>query len=148
MDNKVEIRNKKAAFEYYLVDEFTAGPVLTGTEIKSIRDGKASLVDSYCTLKDGELYVINMHIAEYRYGTHYNHNPKRDRKLLLSKQEIRKIRTKIEERGFTVIPTLLFINEKGLAKIIIAIAKGKKLYDKRQTIKTKDIKRERERGEE
>lgn len=148
MDNKVEIRNKKAAFEYFLVDEFTAGLVLTGTEIKSIRDGKASLVDSYCTLKDGELYVINMHIAEYRYGTHYNHNPKRDRKLLLSKQEIRKIRTKIEERGFTVIPTLLFINEKGLAKIIIAIAKGKKLYDKRQTIKTKDLKRERERGEE
>lgn len=148
MDNKVEIRNKKAGFEYFLVDEFTAGLVLTGTEIKSIRDGKASLVDSYCTLKDGELYVINMHIAEYRYGTHYNHNPKRDRKLLLSKQEIRKIRTKIEERGFTVIPTLLFINEKGRAKIIIAIAKGKKLYDKRQTIKTKDLKRERERGEE
>ena len=119
--------------------------VLTGTEIKSIRDGKANLTDAYCAFKGEELYVFNLHISEYSLGTHYNHDPKRDRKLLLNRRELKKLLTKIKEKGYTIIPTLLYINEKGLAKLDIALAKGKKSYDKRETIKKKDIHRDMER---
>lgn len=144
--SSVYIKNKKASFEYFLLEEVVAGIQLTGTEIKSIREGKVSLVDSYCAFLQNELFVKNMHIAEYTMGTHYNHEPKRDRKLLLNKRELKKIRTKVNERGLTIIPVSLFINEKGLAKLKIAIAKGKKLYDKRETLKTKDTQREIERN--
>lgn len=147
MANTISIKNKKALFEYFLVEIITAGIQLTGTEIKSIRDGKANLTDAYCDFKGNELFVKNMHIAEYRYGTHYNHEPKRERKLLLNKRELKKLFTKVQEKGFTIIPVELFINETGLAKLKISLAKGKKLYDKRETLKTKDTKREMERGE-
>ena len=129
--NNIKIKNKRASFEYFLVETLTAGIVLTGTEIKSIREGKASLVDSYCSFKGNELFVIGMHIAEYAQGTYNNHDPKRDRKLL----------------GFTIVPVVLFINENGLAKLDIALARGKHFYDKRETLKTKDSKRELERME-
>jgi SsrA-binding protein len=145
MENQVKIKNRKAFHEYFINETFTAGIQLTGTEIKSIRDGKVSLVDSYCAFKGDELFVINMHIAEYRFGTHYNHDPKRDRKLLLTRRELRKLVTKTKEKGFTIIPTLLFIGENGLAKLEIGLAKGKKLYDKRESIKSKDIQRDFER---
>lgn len=138
----IKIKNKKAAFEYHLLDVFVAGIQLQGTEIKSIREGKASLIDAYCSFFGNELFVRNMHIAEYVLGTHYNHEPKRERKLLLNRKELRKIQTKTKEKGLTIIPTLLFINEKGFAKLEIAIAKGKKLYDKRESLKTKTVKRE------
>jgi SsrA-binding protein len=146
MANQINIKNKKAWFEYFLLENFTAGIQLTGTEIKSLRDGKANLTDAYCLFVGEELFVKSLHISEYTYGTHYNHDPKRDRKLLLNKRELRKILTKTKEKGLTIIPTLLFINEKGLAKLDISIAKGKKLYDKRETLKTKDTKREMDRG--
>ena len=146
--NVISIRNKRASFEYYLLEEFVAGLQITGTEIKSIREGKANLTDAYCNFKGEELFVINMHIAEYALGTHYNHEPKRDRKLLLNKRELRKIATKTKEKGLTMIPMELFVNEKGLAKLKFAIAKGKKLYDKRETLKTKDNKREMDRSSE
>jgi len=146
MEKSVQIKNKKAGFEYFLIERFIAGIVLTGTEIKSIRDGKAGLVDSYCTIFNGELYVKNLHIAEYTYGNLNNHEPKRDRKLLLNKRELSKIISKSKDVGITIIPTLLFINEKGLAKLEIAIAKGKKLYDKRENLKQNEIKREIDRG--
>ena len=148
MEKTVNIKNKKAGHEYFLLQEFTAGIQLSGTEIKSIRDGKASIVDAYCTFKGNELFVINMHIAEYTYGTYNNHEPKRDRKLLLTKRELRKLQTKVKERGFTIVPTLLFINEKGLAKLSIALAKGKHHFDKRETLKNKDHQREIERSRE
>ena len=138
----ISIKNKKAAFEYFLLEEYDAGIQLTGTEIKSIREGKASLVDSFCTFNNGELFVINLHISEYRLGTHYNHDPKRERKLLLNRRELRKLETKTREKGLTIIPFLLYINEKGLAKLKIALAKGKHSYDKRETLKNKDVKRE------
>ncbi len=146
--NVISIRNKRASFEYYLLEEFVAGLQITGTEIKSIREGKANLTDAYCNFKGEELFVINMHIAEYALGTHYNHEPKRDRKLLLNKRELRKIAAKTKEKGLTMIPMELFVNEKGLAKLKFAIAKGKKLYDKRETLKTKDNKREMDRSSE
>jgi len=146
MEKTIAIRNKRASHEYFLVQEFTAGIQLTGTEIKSIREGKASIVDAYCSFTGQELFVRNMHIAEYSHGTHYNHDPKRDRKLLLTKRELKKLNIKVNERGFTIIPTLLFINEKGLAKLTIALAKGKHSYDKRETIKQKDIQREIDRN--
>lgn len=146
MENKVSIRNKKAGFEYFLLQEFTAGIQLTGTEIKSIRDGKASIVDAYCNFKGSELFVINMHIAEYTYGTYNNHETKRERKLLLNKRELEKLQTKVKEKGLTIIPTLLFINEKGLAKLNIALAKGKHHYDKRESLKDKDYQREMDRN--
>lgn len=146
MENTVNIKNKKAGHEYFLLQEFTAGIQLTGTEIKSIRGGKASIVDAYCAFKGNELFVMNMHIAEYGYGTYNNHEPKRERKLLLTKRELRKLQTKVKERGFTIIPTLLFINEKGLAKLTIALARGKHHYDKRETLKKKDIQREIDRS--
>jgi len=142
----ISIKNKKAYFEYFLMEEFIAGIQLTGTEIKSIREGKVSFVDSFCAFIKGELFVKNLHIAEYRLGTHFNHDPKRDRKLLLNARELRKLETKSREKGFTIIPFLLFINEKGLAKLKIALAKGKHSYDKRETLKQKDIKREIDRN--
>ncbi len=145
MEKSVNIRNKKASHEYFLVQEFTAGIQLTGTEIKSIRDGKASIVDGYCTFTGEELFARNLHIAEYTYGTHYNHEAKRDRKMLLTKRELKKLAVKVKERGFTIIPVLLFINERGLAKLTIALARGKHSYDKRETLKQKDIQREIER---
>jgi SsrA-binding protein len=142
MEKTINIRNKKAAHEYFLLQELTAGVQLTGTEIKSIRDGKASIADAYCSFKGDELFVVNMHIAEYIYGTYNNHEPKRDRKLLLTKRELKKLQIKVKERGFTIIPTLLFINENGLAKLTIALARGKHHYDKRETLKKKDLQRE------
>lgn len=146
MTNQINIKNKKAGFEFFLLEVFSAGIQLTGTEIKSIRDGKVNLTDAYCLFAGEELFVKNMHIAEYTFGTHYNHEPKRDRKLLLTKRELKKLLGKTKEKGLTIIPTRLYINDKGLAKIDIALAKGKKLYDKRETLKTKDSKREMDRS--
>ncbi len=141
----VNIKNKRATFDYELLDIYTAGIVLTGTEIKSLRLGKASLVDTYCFFERGELWVRNMHIAEYFYGTYNNHNARRDRKLLLNKKELQKLLRLTRETGFTIIPVRLFINEKGLAKLVIAVAKGKKEYDKRQSLKEKEDKRDMDR---
>jgi SsrA-binding protein len=141
----ISIRNKKAGFEYFLTDKLTVGIMLTGTEIKSIREGKANLADSYCTFKGDELFIINLHISEYKFGNQFNHDPKRDRKLLATKKELHKLQVKVKDKGITIIPVELFINEKGLAKLIIAIGKGKKLYDKRETLKEKDNRREMER---
>lgn len=141
-NNAINIKNKRAEHEYFLMDRLTAGIALTGTEIKSIRNGKASLAESYCTFKGDELFVVGMHIAEYDKGTYNNHDPKRDRKLLLTARELRKFKTKVQEKGFTIIPVLLFINEKGLAKLDIALARGKHYYDKRETLKNKDSKRD------
>ena len=137
----IVIKNKRATFDYELLETFVAGMVLTGTEIKSIRLGKASLVDTYCHVANREVWVKNMYIAEYFYGTHYNHVARRDRKLLLNRKEISKLERLSKDTGFTLIPTKLFINEKGLAKIVIAVAKGKKEYDKRQSLREKDDKR-------
>ena len=142
MKAAIQIKNKKAGFNYELLDSYIAGIVLCGTEIKSIRDGKASLIDSYCIFEKGELWVKGMHINEYFYGSYNNHFPNRDRKLLLSKKELRKLQRSIETPGFTIVPTLLFINERGLAKVKIAVARGKKEYDKRQTLKENDDKRQ------
>jgi len=142
MANPVNIKNKKASFEFYLLEEFTAGIQLAGTEIKSVREGKASVTEAYCTFIGSELFVRNMHIAEYTMGSYNNHEPKRDRKLLLNRRELKKIFSKKNEKGLTIIPVLLFIDEKGLAKLKIAIAKGKKLYDKRETLKNKDQQRD------
>ncbi|MFC2100712.1 SsrA-binding protein SmpB [Bacteroidota bacterium] len=146
MASSINIKNKKASFQYFLIETFTAGIQLTGTEIKSIRVGKVSLADSYCAFKNDELYVFSMHIAEYSLGTHYNHEPKRERKLLLTKRELRKLSGKVKERGFTIVPTEIFINEKGYAKLNIALARGKHFYDKRESLKKKDIKREMDRS--
>ncbi len=141
----INIKNKRATFDYELVETFTAGIVLTGTEIKSIRLGKASLVDTYCFFERAELWVRNMHIAEYFYGTYNNHSARRDRKLLLNKNELRKLSRLTKETGFTIIPIRLFINEKGLAKVVIAVARGKKQYDKRQSLREKEDKRSMDR---
>ncbi|MBF6627597.1 MAG: SsrA-binding protein [Proteiniphilum sp.] len=141
----VNIKNKRATFDYELVEVFTAGMVLTGTEIKSIRLGKASLVDTYCLIERGEMWVRNMHIAEYFYGSYNNHVARRDRKLLLNKKELQKLARLTKETGFTIIPVRLFLNEKGLAKLVIAVAKGKKQYDKRQSLKEKEDKRDMDR---
>jgi SsrA-binding protein len=138
----LSIKNRKAGFEFFLSDEITAGISLTGTEIKSIRAGKASIAEAYCAFEGDELFVRNMHIAEYDYGTYNNHEPKRDRKLLLNRREIRKLQGKVQEKGYTIIPTELFINEKGRAKLKISLARGKKFYDKRESIKQRDILRE------
>ncbi len=145
MSLKVNILNKKASFEYELLERFTAGLVLSGTEIKSIRAGKVSFVDAYCSLVSTELFVKGIHIAEYEHGGHYNHEPKRDRKLLLNRTELRKIEKKVKDKGFTVVPVKIFIEEKGYAKIEIAIARGKKQFDKREDIKQKDAKMEMKR---
>ncbi|KAA6301903.1 MAG: SsrA-binding protein SmpB [Mediterranea sp.] len=144
--NTIVIKNKKASFDYELVETFVAGIVLTGTEIKSIRLGKASLVDTYCVIIKRELWVKNMNITEYFYGTYNNHPARRDRKLLLNRKELNKIENLSKNTGFTIVPTKLFINEKGLAKIVIAVAKGKKSYDKRQSLREKDDKREMDRA--
>src|SRR5210317_1300988 len=142
MQNKVNIQNKKARFEYEILDKYTAGIVLTGTEIKSIRQSKASIAESFCEFNEqGELFIINMTIEEYAWGTHYNHKPKASRKLLLNKRELNKLEKEVKNVGLTIIPLKLFINDKGFAKLDIALAKGKKLYDKRETIKDRDNKR-------
>lgn len=141
----VNIKNKRATFDYEIIDTYTAGIVLTGTEIKSIRLGKASLVDTFCFFSNDELWVKNMHIAEYFYGSYNNHSVRRDRKLLLSRKELDKLRRGTKETGFTIVPTKMFINERGLAKVVIALAKGKKQYDKRESLKEKDDKRDMDR---
>lgn len=143
--NQVNIKNRKAHFNYEIGDTFTAGLVLTGTEIKSIRDGKASLTDSYCVVDRGEVWVKGMHVSEYFYGSYNNHVARRDRKLLLSKKEISKIEKESNEAGFTIVPLRIFINDKGFAKMVIGIGKGKKSYDKRQTIKEREDKRNMDR---
>ena len=142
MRKSINILNKKARFSYDLLDTYTAGIVLTGTEIKSIRASKASIAESFCEFNDsGELFVINMTVQEYDHGNHFNHRPKAERKLLLNKKELRKLEKEVKNTGLTIIPTKLFINEKGFAKLKIALAKGKKLFDKRETIKDRDNKR-------
>ena len=138
----VNIQNKRARFEYNLMNKYVAGLQLSGTEIKSIRNSKASLSDSFCSFKKNELFIVGMHIDEYEFGNYANHQPKRDRKLLLNRLELDKIRKKIKDVGLTIVPLRLFINDKGWAKIEIAVAKGKKLHDKRNTIKDRDIKRD------
>ena len=143
MKNTVNIKNKKAKFEYEILDKYAAGIVLTGTEIKSIRDSKASISESFCEFNEqNELFVINMTIQEYVYGNYYNHKPKAERKLLLNKRELKKLEKEVNTKGLTIVPLRLFINEKGLAKLDIALAKGKKLFDKRDTIKDRDNKRD------
>jgi SsrA-binding protein len=141
----IVIKNKKASHDYAFLEKFIAGIKLTGTEIKSIRMGKAALADSYCFFNDGELFIRGMHIAEYWWGNLNNHDPLRERKLLLTKRELKRIERKVKESGLTIIVTKVFINDRGLAKAEIAISKGKKEYDKRQTIKMKDINRELDR---
>ena len=137
----INIKNKRAEFDYLLMDKYTAGLVLTGTEIKSIRKGKASLVDTYCYVIQGEVWVKNMYIAQYEQGSYNNHMERRDRKLLLNRKEIRKIQQTVKSPGFSIVPTLLFVDEKGLAKLDIHIARGKKEYDKRETLKEKEDRR-------
>lgn len=137
----INIRNKRATFDYELLDTFTAGIVLVGTEVKSVRQGKASLVDTFCIMEKGELWVKNMNISEYFYGSYNNHNARRERKLLLNRKELKKIERLVKETGFTIIPTRLFISDKGLVKLNIAVAKGKKEYDKRHSLREKDDKR-------
>jgi SsrA-binding protein len=146
IQKKVEIQNRRASFEYQFLETFTAGLVLQGTEIKSIRQGKANLTDAFCLFFQDELYVRNMHISTYEEGTHYNHLPLKDRKLLLSKRELKKLIKELKNVGLTIIPTRLFISDKGYAKLNIALAKGKKTFDKRDDIKEKDIKRDMERS--
>lgn len=146
MQKKINIQNKKARFQYEILDKYTAGIVLTGTEIKSIRSGKASITESFCEFSDnGELFVVNMTIQEYAFGNYYNHKPKATRKLLLNKKELKKLNKEVQNTGLTIIPLNLFINDKGYAKLNIALAKGKKLFDKRETIKDRDNKRDLDR---
>ena len=143
---QINIKNKRASFDYEFVDTFTAGIVLTGTEIKSIRAGKASLVDTYCYINNGEIWVKNMYVALYEEGSYNNHVERRERKLLLNKEEIINLRDDTKSPGFTIVPVRLFINEKGLAKLVIALARGKKEYDKRQSLKEKEDRREMDRA--
>lgn len=145
MANKINIKNKKAWHDYEFIEKFTAGIQLTGTEIKSIRLGKASLVDSYCFFLKGELWVKGMHIAEYDWGSHFNHDPKRNRKLLLTKRELKRLEKNVKEKGLTIIATHLFISDKGYAKLDIALARGKREYDKRETMKKRDTERQLDR---
>ncbi|QHT66909.1 SsrA-binding protein SmpB [Rhodocytophaga rosea] len=145
ISNNINIRNKRASFEYQFLDTYTAGIMLTGTEIKSVRQGKVNLQDGYCIFLEEQLFVKQMHISTYSEGTHYNHDPLRDRKLLLQKRELTKLNSRLQDQGLTIVPVRLFINERGFAKLEIALAKGKKLYDKREDIKSKDVKRELER---
>ncbi len=142
MQKKINIRNKKASFNFEFIEKYVAGIQLTGTEIKSVKAGKASLVDSYCYFRDHELWVKGMHIAEYSHGTYSNHEPKRDRKLLLQRQELKKLEKKYDEKGLTIVVTRIFINDRGLAKVEISLAKGKEKQDKREDIKERDLKRE------
>ena len=146
MQKKINIQNKKARFQYEILDKYTAGIVLTGTEIKSIRNSRASIAEGFCEFNEkGELFVINMTIEEYIYGTYYNHKPKAERKLLLNKKELKKLLKEVQNTGLTIIPLRMFINDNGYAKIDIALAKGKKLFDKRETIKDRDNKRDLDR---
>ncbi|MFV9551270.1 SsrA-binding protein SmpB [Algibacter sp. PT7-4] len=142
MQKNINIQNKKARFQYEILDKYTAGIVLTGTEIKSIRSSKASIAESFCEFSEnGELFVVNMTIQEYAFGNYYNHKPKATRKLLLNKRELKKLNKEVQNSGLTIIPLRLFINDKGYAKLEIALAKGKKLFDKRESIKDRDNKR-------
>ncbi|SFW16903.1 SsrA-binding protein [Cellulophaga fucicola] len=146
MQKKINIKNKRARFEYELIDTYTAGLVLSGTEIKSIREGKASITESFCEFNDrGELFIINMQVDEYSHGSHYNHKPKAERKLLLNKGELKKLEKEVKNSGLTIVPLNLFLNDRGLAKINISLAKGKKLHDKRDSIKDRDNKRDLDR---
>ena len=145
MQKTVNILNKRAKFDYEILDKYTAGIVLTGTEIKSIRLGKASITESFCEFHDGELFVINSNIEEYLYGTHYNHKTKSERKLLLNKKELKKLLKDSDNKGLTIVPLRLFTNEKGLAKLEIALCRGKKNYDKRESLKEQDTKRDLDR---
>jgi len=142
MGSNINIRNRKAKFQYEIIDKYTAGIKLVGTEIKSIREGKASIAEGFCEFNDrGELFVINMTIEEYSHATHFNHRPKSERKLLLQKRELRKLEKEVRNTGLTIIPLNLFINDRGYAKMAIALCRGKKLYDKREDIKERDTKR-------
>ena len=142
----MNIQNKRARFEYELIDEYTAGIVLTGTEIKSLRNSKASISESFCEFNEkGELFTVNMNIEEYAYGTRFNHRPKAQRKLLLNKKELKKLHKEVKNSGLTIVPLRLFINDKGFAKMRIALARGKKLYDKREKIKDRENKRDLDR---
>jgi SsrA-binding protein len=145
LQKNIRIKNRKASFEYELIERFVAGIQLVGTEIKSIRGGKANLTDAYGQFINGELYIKNLHITEYELGTCNNHIAKRDRKLLLNKKELQKLDKKVRESGFTIVSTVLFINERGLAKLEIALARGKKNYDKRESLKSKDADRDMDR---
>jgi SsrA-binding protein len=142
IQQKISIKNRRASFDYSFIETYTAGLVLLGTEIKAIRQGKAALVDSYCYFRNGELFIKNMNISEYTEGNLYNHEPQRERKLLLSKQELTKLQKKMKDQGLTIIPVTLFTSDSGYAKLEIALAKGKKLFDKRDDIKAKDIDRD------
>ncbi|MBO6013798.1 MAG: SsrA-binding protein SmpB [Bacteroidales bacterium] len=144
--NSPVVRNKRATFDYEVLDTYTAGLVLAGTEVKSLREGKAGLTDTYCLFDKGELWVKNAYIAEYFYGTYNNHNSHRDRKLLLSRRELRNLENDSKETGLTIVPLKIFFNEKGIAKMEIALCRGKKQYDKRESIKEKDSKRELDRA--
>ena len=142
MQKRINIQNKKARFEYEFLDQFTAGIVLTGTEIKSIRNSKASIAESFCEFNErGELFAVNMYIEEYAFGTRFNHRQRGSRKLLLNKRELNKLFKQVKNSGLTIVPLKLFINDKGFAKMLIALARGKKLYDKRETLKDRDNKR-------
>jgi SsrA-binding protein len=141
----VNIKNNRARFDFEILDTYTAGIILTGTEIKAIREAKAHINEAFCQMRRGALYVVNMHISEYTFGTHYNHIPNQPRKLLLNKREVKQIDKKITEKGLTIVPIRLFLSERGLAKLEIAVAKGKKSFDKRNSLKDKDVKRELER---
>ena len=141
MNSTVNILNRKAKFEYEFLETFIAGIKLVGTEIKAIREGKASIAESFCEFSNGELFVINMTIQEYSHATHFNHNPKSERKLLMQRKELRKLEKEVKNTGLTIIPLKLFINDRGFAKLRIALAKGKKLYDKRETIRDRDNQR-------
>lgn len=146
MSNNLNIKNKKAYFEYHILEKYVAGVKLLGTEIKSLRDGKANLNDAFCTFMDEQLYVRNMHIAEYSHGSFYNHEAKRDRILLLNKKELKKLKEKGEEKGYTIVPLAMFISDRGFAKLEIGLAQGKKTFDKRETMKERDSKIEMERA--
>lgn len=146
MSNQINIKNKKAKFEYEFLEKFTAGLQLYGTEIKSIRAGKASIVEGYCYVHNGEVFIKNMYIAEYEQASYNNHEPRRDRKLLLNRNEIDKLIKKKKDVGLTIVPISLFLNGKGYAKLDIALARGKKIHDKRQDLKTKDDKRSMDRA--
>jgi SsrA-binding protein len=140
MSENITIKNKKAYFEYHILDKYECGIELLGTEIKSIRSGKANLTDGFCTFVGNELYAFNIHISEYSMGSFYNHEPKRNRKLLLTKKELRKLQIKTQDKGMTIVPLQIFFNERGFAKMEIALAQGKKLHDKRDTMKERDAK--------
>ena len=145
MSKNINISNRRASFEYFFLETYTAGVVLTGTEIKSIREGKVNMTDAYCIFENGELWVRNLYIAEYEYGTDSNHLPRRNRKLLLRKPEMRKLERGVREKGSTIVPYKIFISDRGFAKVTIALARGKKMFDKRETIKEREGKRDLDR---